>query len=132
MRRALELLLILALNPVVAAQEHGWYDVSAADKSLAEQIAAISVTGVPVTLVFLEREGGFDWSFPAIRDVHGWFTPQEALCLALAGTSQVPVPTAAPKDFVVRNQLADEPQHCEYAIPDWGPPWIHPPQADWL
>lgn len=128
MRRALGLLLILALSPV-AAQERAWYDVPAENRSLADQIVAISATGIPVGLSFARQD--FNWDFPAIRDVKGWFSAQEALCLALAGTTQVPVP-GGPRNFSVRRQLPDEPQHCEYALPDWGPPWIHPPQADWL
>ena len=120
-----ETVLMLLIAGFAHAQDRGWYDVNAVDKSLADQLVEISQTGIPIELAFSWRN--FDWSYPATHDVHGFFTPQEALCLALVGTPQVPVPLPESNgNFVVRRQSPDEPQHCEYGTVDWGPELIQP------
>lgn len=124
-----ETVLMLLIAGFAHAQDRGWYDVNAVDKSLADQLVEISQTGIPIELAFSWRN--FDWRYPATHDVRGWLTPQEALCLALAGTPQVPVPlTESPGNFVLRRQSPDEAQQC-YGTVDWGPELIQPPQVDW-
>lgn len=109
------------------AQVRGWYDVPAVNKSIGDQVVAVAGSGVRVQLTFLDIHF---WDSPALHNVHGWFTPQEALCLALAGTPMVPVPLHDGL-IVLHRRFPNEPQRCEYATVDFGPQWIHPPQADW-
>jgi hypothetical protein len=111
------------------AHDHRWYDVPAAGKSIADQVIAISRTKEPFGVMFAVTPF---WDSPARHNVYGWFTPQEALCLALDGTPMTPVPLSSGNfTFMRPSDHPEEPQHCEYATVDWGPEWIHPPQADW-
>jgi hypothetical protein len=121
--------LMLLIAGQANAAERGWYDVPAADQSIRQQIMMIAKSGVHVTVAFLDTAF---WDSPALHNVHGWFTPLEAFCLALTGTPMGPVPVYE-KVFAVHrhSNFPNEPQYCEYVTPDWGPEWIHPPQADW-
>lgn len=122
-------ILTLLLLQVANAHDQRWYNVPATDKSFAEQIIAISRIKPTVGIMF---EDTHFWDSPALHDVHGWFTPLEAFCIALAGTPLEPVVVSGVSFVFHRySDFPDEPQRCEYATADWGPEWIHPPQADW-
>lgn len=126
---AVQLVLLLLIAGNATADDRRWYDVSAQDKSIAEQVISISMIGVHVDVMFQDMDF---WHLPALHNVHGWFTPQQAFCLALSGTPMEPV--LLPEGnfaFHRYGEFPDTSEHCEYVTPDWGPEWIHPPQADW-
>jgi hypothetical protein len=126
---AISSVLLFLIAAQASAHDHRWYDVPAADKSIADQVIQISTIGPRVGILFARTNF---WDSPAHHNVRGWFTPQEAFCLALAGTPMEPVPLSGGSfTFHRYTDFPDEPQHCEYATVDWGPEWIHPPQADW-
>ncbi len=129
--RGLLTVMILALCSVACAQGKHWYDVPAADLSLYDQLVAIS-QAYKTQLLFNGSE--YDWEAPAAMNVHGWFTAQEAFCLALSGTPEIPELTVIAPDhetYAVHRMRPGQRPPCEYVTVDYGPEWIHPPRADW-
>jgi hypothetical protein len=126
---ALLAIVLLGLCASAPAQQRRWFDVPAVNETLGHQVLAVA--GRRAVVMFSWDE--FDWDSPATVNVRGWFTVQQALCLALSGTREVPVPIARVNRliFALQPQRQDEPQHCQYASVDYGPEWIHAPQADW-